>query len=224
MNNHNSQYDKLKCSYDYITNSFKGTAQDKCLKIADGFCNSPNHYINIFQVYYCWLSMNNPLQIALSMVAIVWLFAMINYVRRKYFVQPLMKLRKVLGVKSAFAEYVTIPLAYGISPLIVRLQGAVHDLDFGFNLGGTLGALYSLNAFSLGACAVVLAFSRKVDMGNLKFNLGFLLAVIILYGMISLQGYIQLLHGVIFIFGWALFIFFANMKEKKVKKSKQIFL
>lgn len=118
----------------------------------------------------------------------------------------------------------TIPIAYGIAPLLVRLQGAVHDLDYGFNLGGTLGALFALNAFSIGICAVLLSYSKKVNMNNLKFNFGFLMGVLILYGMISLQGYIQLLHGVVFSFGWGLFVFFANMREPTVKKSKQNYL
>lgn len=223
VRNQLTNYDEYKCTYDYITEYFKKeTAGEKCNLIAHGFCDSPNHYINVFEIYYCWLKMSNPLHIAFSVIATIWLFSMLNYIRRGYFVRPLMKLRKVLGVKSSFAEYVIIPIAHGIVPLIFRLQGSVHNLDLGFNFGGTLGALFALNTFCIGTCAVVLSYSRKVDMGALKFNIGFLFGMLILYGMVALQGYIQIYHGIVFIFGWILIIFFSYIKEKKVTKSKYI--
>ena len=103
------------------------------------------------------------------MAALITVFAFlwINYVRRTYYVRPLIKLRKKLNLSSTIAETVLIPLAYAIGPVIVSVQGATKDMEFSFALSSTLGTVLNLSGFIIGICAVVLRLSKKYDPGKI---------------------------------------------------------
>jgi Ca2+/Na+ antiporter len=191
---------------------------EKCQILAHGFCDSPNHYINVFRVYYCFLNGNNTIYITFSVTMVIFLFSLIGHIRRAYFTRPLMKLRRLLGIKSILAEMVTIPLASGIGPLLVRLQAATHNLDFQFNLAATLGAMFAMNAFGIGISAFALGFSKRVDLTQLGISLGASFLALMLMFLICEQKTITTMHGFVFIFIWVFYLFVIGVRVKEDKR------
>lgn len=152
----------------------------------------------------------------------IFLFLSMNHIRRRYFVRPLLKLREVLDVSGPMAEVTILPLIQGISPLLIRLQGATHNIDFSFNLGGSLGAMFNILAFSVGLCAIVLGYSARVYQGKLLVHVAFLLLASGLYFMITLTQEIGITEGGLFIFLYLVYLFVRWLMAPSAKKGKHI--
>ena len=223
INGHDS-YDPKKCNYHYIQTELKDATWDqKCDMIAKGFCNTNNHFLNPYRVYYCILNKTNytnMIFILLSAWIMMFLFLSMNHIRRRYFVKPMLKMREILDLSGPMAEVTLLPLIQGISPLLVRLQGATHNLDFSFNLGGSLGAMFNILAFSVGLCACVLGYSAKVFQGKLIIHIAFMLLAIGLYFMITLTQEAGPIEGGLFLFLYAVYLFIRWMMSGSAKKGK----
>jgi Ca2+/Na+ antiporter len=144
------------------------------------------------------------LVITISVICFLWL----NYVRRSYFVRPIFKLRRKLGINGNIAEALLIPMAYGVVPLIVRLQGAHKNMDFGFNLGASLGSMFTLSAFVVGVCAVVLKVSKPANVAKVSINLLFILIAVSLMLILGLKKEVDLIDGLVFIGAWFVYLAF----------------
>ena len=219
-----TSYDSLKCNYSYIQTNHESTPwSEKCDLIANGFCKTKNHFINPYKVYYCMLGKsesNNLIFILLSAFSLIVLFLSMNHIRRRYFVRPLLKLRALLDLSGPMAEITILPLMEGISPMLVRLQGASHNLEFSFNIAGSLGAIFNLLAFSVGICALVIGFSPQVNHGNLIINLLFILVSVALYYMIFYNETVSAFEGGIFVFLWIVYLCIRKLMVPGSKRGK----
>jgi Ca2+/Na+ antiporter len=121
------------------------------------------------------------------------------------------------------AEVTILPLIHGISPLLVRLQGATHNLDFSFNLGGSLGAIFNILAFGVGICAAVLGYSSKVYTGKLIVHIAFMFLAVGLYFMVTLTKEAGVVEAGLFIFLYLVYLFVRWMMSKTAKGKFSIF-
>lgn len=207
------------CSYAAIQKSPETMAQ-KCQTVAHGVCQPSNNYLNLYSLYYCHMGGSNWLYIAFTIVAVIWLLTMLNYIRRTFFVPPLMKLRKTLGISSNMTEKIILPLSFGIVPFIVRVQGAYQNLDFEFNLGATLGGMFAILGFSFGVCSLVIGRSKKVKQGMLNFDVVFGLVACGIIWSFANSKFIHLWHGVIMIGVWIVYAVGGYFMEKEEESRK----
>lgn len=154
------------------------------------------------------------LVILISVICFLWL----NYVRRSYFVRPIFKLRRALGINGNLAEAILVPIAYGIVPLIVRIQGAHKNMEFSFNLSASLGSMFTLCGFVIGVCAVVLKISKPVNASKVMINLLFILISVALMIILGLKREVDLIDGFVFLGAW--FVYLAFLYLNGYKKGK----
>ena len=187
-----NEYDKTKCNYEYIQTTLKtSTWEEKCNLIAKGFCNTKNHFINPYKVYYCLMSKQsytNALFVVLTALSLILIFLYMNHIRRRYFTRPLLNLRSILGISGPMAEVTILPIIYSITPLLIRLQGATHNLDFTFNMGGNLGTLFTFLTFSVGLCSMIIGKSAQVNSMDFLVNIVFM---ILSLGVCFLMAYFK---------------------------------
>lgn len=176
-------------------------------------------------MYYCILGKTettNTVFILMAAFTLVFLFLSMNHIRRRYFIKPLLRLRELIGISGPMAEVTILPLIQGISPLLVRLQGATHNLDFSFNLGGSLGAMFNILAFSVGLCGCVLGYSSVVYQGKLIVHILFMLLAVGLYFMISMSKEVGVVEGGLFLFLYFVYLFIRFIMSKSGKKGNQL--
>lgn len=179
-----------------------------CDEVAKGICNGPHHYFNMFRLHYCFFSGSKFKYLLLASLITIVTFLWINYVRRTYYVRPLIKLRKKLNLSSTISETVLIPLAYAIGPVIVSIQGATKDMEFSFALSSTLGTVLNLSGFIIGICSVVLKLSRKYDPGKIALNLVFIVIAMILMLILGFKRSVDWIDGLIFLGAWLAYVKF----------------
>lgn len=226
MNLSFSEYIYKNCSYEAIQPSPETKAQ-KCITVAQGICNPTNNYLNLYSLYYCHLNGSDSLYITFTIIAVIWLLTMLNYIRRTFFVPPLMKLRRVLGISSNIAEKTILPFSYGIVPFIVRIQGAYQGLPSSFNFGATLGGILALGAFSFGVCAIVVGRSKKVVKKDFILDIFFCVLGIALFMLFGFEGRVKLWHGIVMIGIWVSYIvsiFLSGYGEEEYGKYFNFFL
>jgi len=213
MSTNNNNYDPKKCTYENIVRISAGKSVNQmCEIVAKGICNGPHHYINMFKVYYCWLGGHRGAYIAIAALVTIFTFLWLNYIRRTYYTRPIYKFRTTLGLSDHMAEAVLVPLAYGIVPLIVRFQGAHKNMSFSFNMAATLGSMFTLTAFVIAVCAIVLKISKKADQGKILINLLFIVIGCVLMLLIGIKREVTWVDGVVFIALWIFYLLMQFMK------------
>lgn len=123
-----------------------------------------------------------------------------------------------MKLNGTIAEALLLPLAYGVVPLIVRLQGAHKNMTFSFNLSASLGSMFTLCAFVIGLCAVVLKVSKPVSAGKVTLNLIFILIAASLMLIIGLKKEADFIDGCVFIGAWLVYIAFLFLNEYQHSK------
>ena len=204
-----SKYNPKLCNYSHLSTlaKTKSSAQ-MCAEVANGICDGPHHYFNMFKVHYCMFGGSKGAYIGLVILISVICFLWLNYVRRSYFVRPIYKLRRALSMNSNMAEAILIPIAYGIVPLIVRIQGAHKNMSFSFNMSASLGSMFTLCGFVIGVCAVVLKVSRPVNAAKVSINLLFIVISVLLMLILGLKREADLIDGIVFVGAWVVYITF----------------
>lgn len=217
----NLQYVYENCSYTVIQNSPE-TMEQKCQTVAHGICEPTDNYLNFYTVYYCFMGGNNALYLTFTGIAVVWLLVMLNYIRRTFFVPPLMKLRKTLGISSSMTEKIILPFSFGIVPFIVRVQGSYQNLSFNFNMGATLGGMFSLSAFAFGMCSLVIGRSKRVPNKIFTFDIFYSILACVLFFVIGSSGKVHLWHGIMMIGIWLMYIISGYVTENEMDLRKNL--
>lgn len=199
------------------------TAEQMCKFVANGICNGPHHYLNMYKLYFCYLNEHKGTFILLTTILAIFLFFSLNYIRRAYFARPILNLRKVLGISDTMAEVILVPFAFGIVPLFMRLQGAYKDVSYSFNMAGTLGSMLTLTAFVIGICSIVLKISRKVDQKKVMIDLVFILVCCFLIFLIGLKREVEWMDGIVLVGLWIVYLFIIFWKGI-VDKSNSLFI
>ena len=191
-----------------------------CQEVANGVCNGPHHYFNMFKLHYCTFGGSKFLFISVVILITMVCFLWLNYVRRSYYVRPIMKLRNKLGLNGQFSEAILVPLAYGIVPLIIRIQGAQKNIDFNFNLSASLGSMFTLGAFIIGLSAVLIKVSKTMDSTKITINLLFTVVALALMMLLGLKKEADYIDGVIFVGAWVAYLLFIHLNSEKNGKKK----
>lgn len=207
-------YNPNLCTYSNLKTlmSKYKTSEEMCKFVANGICNGPHHYLNTYKLYFCYLSENKGLFILITVISIILLFLSLNYIRRSYYARPVLNFRKVLGISDFMSEVVLVPLAFGIVPLAIRLQGAYKDVDLSFNMAATLGSMLTLSTFVIAVCAIVLKLSRKVDKGKLLIDVIFIVISCVLIFVVGLKREVQWIDALILIGFWFVYVFMVFSK------------
>ena len=194
-----------KCTYEFIKKQKIDTA-DLCNKVAHGFCSHHGHYFNLFHLHYCTLKGSKPLfLVVISALACAVLLAM-NFVRKSYFVKPVLKMRKKLGLTSTLAEAVLIPIAFGIGPLFMRIQAGYQDITPSMNFGASLGTMFFILTLVIGSASIWVRRSSPVRMKPFFVNLVFSVAGLVVYCGIGLTDEVATLDGVTLIILWLMYL------------------
>lgn len=213
------QNDNQYCTYEFISSS-QLNDKELCQTLAKGYCDTKLHYANFFSIYYCKLQKNMPLYLLITIPALLLIFLWTNYIRRQFLARPILKLRKSLGLPGYVSEVFLVPIAFGIVPIFVRLQGAQKNLDFSFNLGATLGGLWTIMGFVVGICAMILRISKRYDLIVVTLSHLFVAAWLLIIQYIGHDKkigweYAALLIGLYFVY-FGIFCF----RQRSIIKSK----
>lgn len=151
-------------------------------------------------------NLTNVLFILMCAAFMIVLFLSMNHIRRRYFVTPILELRAIVGISGPMAEITILPIMKSIAPLLIRLQGATHRLDFSFNLGASLGSMFNSIGFSVGISALILGYSSQIEMSNFLMHSAFLLAAIGFYFFICNNESVGLVDSIVSIAAWFMFV------------------
>lgn len=208
MSSNSTTYDPLKCTYTGIQEQLKTikTSQEACNAIANGICNSPHHFINVYKIYFCYLDQKKIAFLAIAIVSILFLFLWLNFVRRSFFSRPVYKLRKRLGISDFMAEATLVPLSFGIVSIAIRLNAAYKDVDFVFNVSSTVGSMFTLTTFLIATCAIVLRVSSAVDKGKALIDLIFIIVAVCLIFLVGIKQQAHWVDSVVLISLWVVYL------------------
>ncbi len=212
-------YNAKLCVYSHLASleKIKSMAQ-MCTEVANGICNGPHHYFNMFKIHYCFFKGSTAAYISLVILISIISFLWLNYVRRSFYARPIFKLREKLGINGNLAEAITVPLAFGIVPLMVSIQGAHKNTDFSFALGTSLGSMLTLSCFVIGVCAVVLKISKPGDSAKITINLLFTVSACILMVILGFKKSVDLIDGVVFLGAYLVYLAFLYLNGEKNSK------
>lgn len=203
MSSNSTAYSRDQCTYRNIQEQLKKA--NGCSNIANGICNSPHHFVNVYKIY-CQFRQNNTIYMVTGMVGILFLLLWLNYIRRSFFTRPVHKLRKRLGISDFMAEATLLPLSFGVVPMAIQLNASYKDVDFVFNASSTIGSMFTLASFVIATCAIVLRVSRRMDKGRILIDLIFIIATIGLIFMIGLKEKAEWVDSIMLITLWVVYL------------------
>ena len=222
--NHLPSFNRTLCTYTNIQILLKNknmTKMERCQHIGQGICNNPSLFINPFSLYFCHTNESKYILYGISLASIFVILLAMDQIRKKYILRPIMKIRRFTGIRESIVEYVIIPFAQGMTPLVLRLQASLQGVNFDFQVGGALGGMLALNCFGLGLCAIALGYSRKTDTGKFGVSFCSMMVGLILIASMCLDQEVNMTHGFIFLGLWLCQIVFHGLRNIEEYRSKR---